>query len=99
MNWQQIRAILWLRWRLTKNQFARDYIIGRETNQQKAAQLAHAVVIHKGDISTADGEFDIFMKITAADIQRVARTYFTPERRVVLKILPATPSAVGRNTR
>ena len=23
MNWQQLRAILWLRWRLTKNQFAR----------------------------------------------------------------------------
>ena len=23
MNWQHLRAILWLRWRLTKNQFAR----------------------------------------------------------------------------
>ena len=23
MNWQQLQAILWLRWRLTKNQFAR----------------------------------------------------------------------------
>jgi hypothetical protein len=23
MNWDQIQAILWLRWRLTKNQFAR----------------------------------------------------------------------------
>ena len=29
-----------------KNQFARDYILGRESNQQKALQLAHAVVIH-----------------------------------------------------
>jgi zinc protease len=76
-----------------KNQFARDYIVGRETDQQKATELAHAVVIHKGDITTADGEFDVFMKITPADIQRVARTYFTPERRVVLKILPAAPSA------
>jgi zinc protease len=81
-----------------RNQFARDYIIGRETNQQKATQLAHAVVIHKGDITTADGEFDIFMKISAADIQRVARTYFTPERRVVLKILPAKPPATGGGT-
>src|SRR5207302_6488753 len=26
----------------TKNQFARDYILGRESNQQKAGQLAHA---------------------------------------------------------
>ena len=59
-----------------KNQFARDYILGRESNQQKARQLAHAVVIHH-DIKTADGEFDIFQSMTAADVQRVARTYFT----------------------
>src|SRR6476660_6664967 len=39
----------------TKNQFARDYILGRESNQQKAGILSHAVVIHR-DIKTADGE-------------------------------------------
>jgi zinc protease len=71
----------------TKNQFARDYILGRESNQQKALQLAHAVVIHN-DIKTADGEFEIFQNITAADVQRVARTYFRPENRLVLTILP-----------
>ncbi len=38
--------------------------------------LAHAVVIHN-DIKTADGEFDIFQNISVADVQRVARTYFT----------------------
>jgi len=81
-----------------KNQFARDYIIGRESNQQKAAHLAHAVVLHDGDIRTADGEFDIFMGITPADVQRVARTYFTPENRLVLTILPrgaALPASGG----
>ena len=72
----------------TKNQFARDYILGRESNQQKARQLAHAVVIHN-DIKTADGEFDIFQNITAADVQRVARTYFTPENRLVLTLMPS----------
>jgi zinc protease len=71
-----------------KNQFARDYILGRESNQQKALQLAHALVIHH-DIRTADGEFDIFQTLTTADIQRVARTYFTPENRLVLTLLPA----------
>ena len=70
-----------------KNQFARDYILSRETDQQKAEQLGHAVVIHN-DIRTADGEFDIFQNTTAADVQRVARTYFTPENRLVLTILP-----------
>jgi zinc protease len=71
-----------------KNQFRRDYIIGRESNQQKASQLAHAVVIHHGDITTADGEFDIFMGITKEDVQRVARTYFNASNRLVLTIMP-----------
>jgi zinc protease len=70
-----------------KNQFARDYIVGRETNQQKALQLAHAAVIHD-DVTTADGEFDIFMSTSAKDIERVANTYFTRNNRLVITILP-----------
>lgn len=73
-----------------KRQFARDYIMGRETIQQKALHLAHAAVIHD-DITTADGEFDLFQKVTIADVQRVARTYFTPETRLNITILPAGP--------
>ncbi|PYQ83175.1 MAG: hypothetical protein DMG03_14680, partial [Acidobacteria bacterium] len=72
----------------SKNQFARDYILGRESNQQKASTLAHAVVIHH-DIKTADGEFDIFQNISVADVQRVARTYFRPENRIVLTLMPS----------
>ena len=71
----------------SKNQFARDYVIGRITNSQKAAHLAHAAVIHD-DITTADGEFDIFMNVTKEDVQRVARTYFQDTNRLVLTILP-----------
>jgi zinc protease len=71
-----------------KNQWTRDYIIGRESDKDKAEVLAHAVVIHN-DIKTADGEFDIFMNTTAADVQRVAKTYFTPENRLVMTIMPA----------
>ena len=71
----------------SKNQFARDYVIGRFTNAQKAAHLAHAAVIHD-DITTADGEFDIFMNVTKEDVRRVARTYFTDDNRLVMRILP-----------
>jgi zinc protease len=78
----------------TKNQFARDYILRRETIQEKALQLSHAAVIHH-DITTADGEFDIFQGITTSDVQRVARTYFTPQNRIVLTILPSGGANAG----
>ena len=53
--------------------------------------LAHAVVIHD-DITTADGEFDLFQKVTIEDVQRVAKTYFTPETRLIITILPGAPT-------
>jgi predicted Zn-dependent peptidase len=77
-----------------KNQFARDYILGRTSNQQKAMHLAHAAVIHD-DITTADGEFDIFMNITAEDVQRVAQTYFTNDNRLILTIMPRNATSGG----
>ena len=70
-----------------KNQFMRDYIIGRETDEQKALHLAHAAVIHN-DIRTADAEIDVFLNLATIDIQRVAKTYFTETNRTVLYILP-----------
>ncbi|MGE0461214.1 MAG: M16 family metallopeptidase [Vicinamibacterales bacterium] len=78
----------------SKNQFARDYILGRETVQQKATHLAHAEVLH-ADITTADGEFDIFQNITQADVQRVAKTYFRPETRVVIHVMPKGTGVQG----
>jgi zinc protease len=77
-----------------KNQWTRDYILSRESNKEKASQLGHAVVIHN-DVKTADGEFDIFMNTTAADVQRVAQTYFRPENRLVLTIMPRGASTGG----
>jgi zinc protease len=70
-----------------KRQFARDYIMGRETVRQKALHLGHAAVIHN-DITTADGEFDLFQNVTLADVQRVARTYFVETSRTDITILP-----------
>jgi zinc protease len=78
-----------------KNQFARDYIVGRESNADKARTLAHAVVIHN-DIKTADAEFDIFMNTTTADVQRVAKSYFTAENRLVMTIMPRGAATGGQ---
>ena len=79
-----------------KNQFMRDYIIGRESDEQKALHLAHAAVIHN-DIRTADDEIDVFLNLTTGDIQRVARTYFTEKNRTVLYIMPK--GGIGRGAR
>jgi predicted Zn-dependent peptidase len=70
-----------------KSQFARDYIIDRQSIRGKASQLGHAEVIQK-DMSTADGEFDIFLNLTTDDITRIARKYFVPEGRLVMRIVP-----------
>ena len=80
-----------------KNQFARDYILGRESVKDKASTLGHAAVIHD-DITTADGEFDIFMKMSAADVQRVAKTYFISENRLVMTIMPRGSGPAGEET-
>jgi zinc protease len=78
-----------------KNQFARDYILSRESNRDKAQALAHAAVIHN-DITTADGEFDVFQNMTAAEVQRVAQKYFTPENRLVITLMPRGSGGSGR---
>jgi len=83
-----------------KNQFSRDYIFSRESNKDKAMTLGHAAVIHdgRGGLATADDEFDIFMNITVADVQRVARKYFTLENRLVITVMPKG-AAGGRGGR
>ena len=72
-----------------KRQFTRDYVLGRETVQQKASILGRASVLHRGDVDSADAEFDLFQRVTAADIQRVAQTYFAPGTRLVITVNPA----------
>jgi zinc protease len=71
-----------------KTQFTRDYVLGRETVQQKAGALARAAVLHGGDVASADAEFDLLQRVTAADIQRVAQMYFAPGSRLVISVTP-----------
>ncbi|HYB96069.1 MAG TPA: pitrilysin family protein [Vicinamibacterales bacterium] len=70
-----------------KNQFARDYILSRLSIKEKASQLGHAEVIQK-DMATADGEFDTFLAVSQDDVKRVARKYFVPEGRMIMRVMP-----------
>jgi len=79
-----------------KNQFIRDFVLGRQAVQQKATALAHAAVIHGGDLASADAELDSIRAVTAADVQRVARTYFAPESRIVITVLPKSLAGAAK---
>jgi predicted Zn-dependent peptidase len=38
------------------------------------------------------------MNVSASDVQRVAKTYFTPENRLVLTIMPRGAGTGGRGS-
>ena len=71
-----------------KNQEISGFILGRDTDEEKAVALASAAVIGK-DPDLVNTELDRYLKVTPADIQRVAKEYFVPEHATVLLITPA----------
>jgi zinc protease len=71
-----------------KNQIVADLVFGRETAQAKATAIGNAAVI-RGDVSLVNGELAHYQGVTAGDIQRVARQYFTPQNRTTVYMLPA----------
>jgi zinc protease len=74
-----------------KNQEIAGAILGRDTDEEKAVALASAAVIGK-DPALVNTELDRYLKVTPADIQRVAQTYFDLKRATVMIITPAVPA-------
>ncbi len=70
-----------------KNQLISGLIFGRQTVQEKGEAIGHSTVI-LGDLSLINRELAQYQKVTAADVQRVARAYFSPENRTVVYMLP-----------
>jgi zinc protease len=70
-----------------KNQLISGLVFGRQTDQDKADAIGHSKVI-LGDTTYVNRQLAEFQKVTAADVQRVARTYFSPENRTVVYMLP-----------
>ncbi|HSH44332.1 MAG TPA: pitrilysin family protein [Longimicrobiales bacterium] len=70
-----------------KNQTRAQRIMRRQTVSAKASQLHRYRALH-GDISAINTDLDNYMAVTAADIQRVARTYLTPGNRTTMVVTP-----------
>jgi len=71
-----------------KNQEIAAAVLGRDTDEEKALAIAEAAVIGKNP-DLVNTELAAYLKVTPEDIQRVAKTYFAPERATVLLVAPA----------
>ncbi|NBW08113.1 MAG: insulinase family protein [Caulobacteraceae bacterium] len=71
-----------------KNELVADALRNRETVDDRANVLGFAL-INTNDASVADREIAAIQAVTAADIQRVARRYLTPERSITIRYLNA----------
>jgi zinc protease len=74
-----------------KNQEIAGFILGRDTDEEKAVAIESAAVIGK-DPDLVNTELKRYLAITPAGIQSVAKEYFVPQRATVLIITPASPA-------
>ncbi len=70
-----------------KAQIETEFVSGNARVAGIAENLASAYTF-LGDTKKVNSEIDQYLAVTAADMQRVAKEYFTPQNRVVLHYLP-----------
>jgi zinc protease len=80
-----------------KNQVLTSKVFGTLSTEQKASLLGEADLDY-GNPGEANKEFDEITKVSAQDVQRVARKYFAPERRNVFYMLPESMRAGAAHT-
>jgi zinc protease len=72
-----------------KNQLVTDELRQRETSNGKALALGSAAVL-LGDPNRVNTDLAKLQAVTAADVQRVMKKYFTANNRLVIYYLPET---------
>jgi zinc protease len=79
-------------WEIEKarNNAKRGVVGGLTSSLQRAIQLAEFAASY-GDANLINQRIDRLMKVTAADVQRVAKTYLAPENRTVVVTNPKAP--------
>jgi zinc protease len=68
-----------------KNQEIAGFILGRDTDEERAVALASAAVIGK-DTELVNTELGRYLTISPADIQRVAKNYFDLQHATVMLV-------------
>jgi zinc protease len=71
-----------------ENQEISGFILGRNTDEEKAVALGAAAVIGKNP-DLANTELGHYLKLTPADVQRAAEEYFVAKHATVLLVKPA----------
>ncbi len=77
-----------------KNQIVTDQLRQRETSNGKAQALGEAAVL-LGDPNRVNTDLEKLEAVTAADVQRVMKKYFTDANRLVLYYLPEASKKSG----
>jgi zinc protease len=80
-----------------KNQIITSELRQRETNLGKAQTLGEAAVL-SGDANRVNTELELLQAVTAADVQRVAKKYFTDSNRYVFYYLPQPKAPASSET-
>jgi zinc protease len=73
-----------------KNQEIAGFVLGRDSDEDKAVALENAAVIGK-DPNLVNTELDRYLSIKPEDIQRVADDYFVSQHATVMIVTPAAP--------
>lgn len=78
-----------------KNELLAQALRQRETFSGRASGLGE-MLVRSGDPRQWDKLIAAYQRVTAADVQRVARTYLTPDSRVDLRYLNETARPAGQ---
>ena len=77
-----------------KNQLVASALQERETAEGRAFEIGHALLV-EGDARRANTGVEELEAVTAADVQRVARTYLVDDRRVAIRYLDDSQRPAG----